>query len=103
MEIESEINKDDINNEKEPQKAYLVPFIYIKRALLRIWGFLPTGISVCFNSNLYLFILFLVFIYVGIPILLEKRNNQFVSWLKRNGGFKKEFIIKNFNSDAEIL
>ena len=59
MEIESEKNKDEINKEKEPQKGYLVPFIYIKRALLRIWGFLPSGISVCFNSNLYLIIFYL--------------------------------------------
>ena len=40
---------------------------------------------------------------MGIPIILEYRNNQFISWLQRNGGFKKEFIINNFNMDTEIL
>ena len=41
----------------------------------------------------------IVIFYIGIPILLETRNNQFVQWMKRNGGFKKEFIIQNFNND----
>ena len=51
-----------------------------------------------------LYIIFnLVILYIGIPILLEYRNNLFISWLQRNGGFKKEFILNNFNTEAEIL
>ena len=37
------------------------------------------------------------------PIILEQRNNQFISWLQRNGGFKKDFILNNFCDDSEIL
>ena len=37
--------------------------------------------------------------------MLETRNNQFIKWMERNGGFKKEFIINNFSSNDkdEIL
>ena len=44
-----ELNKNIIEN-KEKESFVLVPFIYIKRALIRIWKFLPTGLSIGFNS-----------------------------------------------------
>ena len=93
--------------EKENGKRWcglLVPYKYIKKALLRIWSFLIKGLSVGLKcKQKYLIILIVVVFYIGIPILLESRNNQFIQWLKRNGGFKKEFIIQNFNNDDEIL
>ena len=47
-----------------------------------------------YNTNIVAF-------YIGLPILLETRNNQFINWMKRNGGFKKEFITDNFNNDDD--
>ena len=44
-----------INNEKEKSNFYLVPIIYIKRALIKIWSFLPSTVSIGFNRNLYLY------------------------------------------------
>ena len=55
-----EITKENNNKEKESSNTLLVPFIYIKRAIIRIWKFLPNGLSFCFNCNLlYLIIIFL--------------------------------------------
>ena len=54
----SELNRK--NNEFKEKKSFLlVPFIYIKRALIRIWGFLPKGLSIGFNSIFKYFIIFL--------------------------------------------
>ena len=49
-----------------------------------------------YNTNIVAF-------YIGLPILLETRNNQFIKWMKRNGGFKKEFIINNLNNDVDEI
>ena len=52
MEISEELNiKNNNEKEKETNAYYLVPIIYIKRAIMRIWKFLPTGLSIGFNSN----------------------------------------------------
>ena len=48
--------KRDNNNkdkEKNSQNYCLLPFIYIKKAILRIWKFLPSGMSICFNCNYF--------------------------------------------------
>ena len=66
MEISEELNNNKNNNEKkkESYEFYLVPIIYIKRALIRIWKFLPSGLSICFNSILYIFYYFLYIIFI---------------------------------------
>ena len=50
MEIINESNKLNNDKGKEFYSKLLVPFIYIKRALIRIWKFLPNGLSIGFNS-----------------------------------------------------
>ena len=37
------------NKEKKKESGILVPLIYIKRALLRIWSFLLNGIPIGLN------------------------------------------------------
>lgn len=98
-------SNSNIKNENEKNNwGILVPIIYIKRALQRIWSFVLKGLSIGFNCKfIYFIIIIIVALYIGFPILLEKRNNQFILWLNRNGGFKKEFISKISNDENEIL
>ena len=49
-----ENNNITTNNEKEKSNFYLVPITYIKKALMKIWSFLPSTVSFGFNCNLYL-------------------------------------------------
>ena len=98
-------NSNNENENKNKRYGILVPFIYIKRALIRIWNFVLKGLSLGFKcNNIFIFYKYIIVIfYLGIPIILENRNNQFVEWLKRNGGFKKEFIINNLNNDVDEI
>ena len=52
MEIHSN-NNNNKDKEKNSQNYCLLPFIYIKKAILRIWKFLPSGMSICFNCNYF--------------------------------------------------
>ena len=69
-----------INNNKKAQKRTMSLIVFSFASLDVIGIFLAT--------------------FIGLPILLEKRNNEFISWIKRNGGFKKEYFIEN---DLDIL
>ena len=102
MDFNSNSN-DENKNEKKKEFGILVPYIYIKKALKRIWNFLLKGLSYGFKCKSMIYNKTLVIFYIGIPILLEARNNQFVLWMKRNGGFKKEFIIQNFSKDDDEI
>ena len=48
--MEKNSNTNNIfEKEKESHTSYLIPIIYIKRALIRIWKFLLTGLSIGLN------------------------------------------------------
>ena len=79
MDFEQNSTNGKIIEEKKNNHGILVPLIYN---------------LIFYNTNIVAF-------YIGLPILLETRNNQFIKWMKRNGGFKKEFITDNFNNDDD--
>ena len=65
---------DNSNNENENKnKGYgiLVPFIYIKRALIRIWNFVLKGLSLGFKCNN----IFIFYKYIYSYILFRNSNN----------------------------
>ena len=54
MEKSTKLNNINNNKEKESTSTYLIPIIYIKRAIIRIWKFLLTGLPYGFNC-IYIF------------------------------------------------
>ena len=54
MEKSTKLNNINNNKEKESTSTYLIPILYIKRALIRIWKFLLTGLHYGFNC-IYIF------------------------------------------------
>ena len=55
MDFNSNSN-DENKNEKKDKYGILVPYIYIKKALRRIWNFLLKGLSFSFTSKLLFYI-----------------------------------------------
>ena len=49
MEFDSNSNNEKIIEEKKNNYGILVPLIYIKKAILRIWSFLFKGLSIGFK------------------------------------------------------
>ena len=71
MEFLDNSNNENENKNKNKRYGILVPFIYIKRALIRIWSFLLKGLSIGFKCNNIL--IFNKYIYSY--ILFRNSNN----------------------------
>ena len=51
MEFDSNYNNDKKNEDKTNNYGILVPLIYIKKAILRIWNFLIKSLSIGLNCK----------------------------------------------------
>ena len=70
MDFNSNSN-DENKNEKKKEFGILVPYIYIKKALIRIWNFLLKGLSIGFKCNNIL----IFYNYIYSYFLFRNSNN----------------------------
>ena len=71
MEFLDNSNNENENKNKNKRYGILVPFIYIKRALIRIWNFLLKRLSIGFKCNNIL----IFYNYIYSYFLFRNSNN----------------------------
>ena len=74
MDFNSNSN-DEKQNEKKDKFGILVPYIYIKKALRRIWNFLLKGLSYGFTckSSFYIIYFYNYFLYWNSYFIRNKK------------------------------